>query len=76
MRATTPLPLRTYLQLRLTLDHTDAPILIDLAAVRWTHKHDCGIEFLSIRTGQQERLMRLIDLLHMKNGLLNSRSPY
>ena len=70
MRTTTPVPLRSYLQLRLMPSHTDTPILIDLAAVRWVREQDCGIHFLSLRPDQQERLARLIDLLHMKNALL------
>jgi hypothetical protein len=49
MRTIVSVPLRTYLQLPLKLDHTDTPIVIDLAAVRWTDKHDYGIEFLTVR---------------------------
>ena len=70
MRTIVSVPLRTYLQLRLRLDHTDTPIVIDLAAVRRTDNHDYGIEFLSVQPDQQNRLRRLIDLLHMKSALL------
>jgi hypothetical protein len=70
MRTTSPVPVRSYLQLRLMPSHTDTPILIDLAAVRWVRGQECGIHFLSLRPDQQERLARLIDLLHMKNALL------
>ncbi len=71
MRTTTnPVPVRSYLQLRLMPSHSETPILIDLAAVRWVRGQECGIHFLSLRPDQQERLTRLIDLLHMKNALL------
>jgi hypothetical protein len=49
--------------------HTGIPIVVDLAAVRWVRDEDCGIQFLSLRPDQHERLARLIDLLHMKNAL-------
>lgn len=70
MRTSTPVPVRSYLQLRLMPSHTDTPILVDLAAVRWVRGQDCGIRFLSLRPDQQEKLARLIDLLHIKNALL------
>jgi hypothetical protein len=68
--ASAPVPFRSYLQLRLMPSHSDTPILIDLAAVRWVRGQECGIHFLSLRPDQQERLARLIDLLHIKNALL------
>jgi hypothetical protein len=71
MRATPPVVVRNYLQLRIVPSHTEIPILIELAAVRWVRGPDCGIQFLSIRPDQQERLTRLIDLLHIKNALLD-----
>ena len=74
MRTIVSVPLHTYSQLRLKLDHTDTPIVIDLAAVRWADNHDYGIEFLTVRPDQQDRLRRLIDLLHMKSALLGSPS--
>ena len=71
MRATsTPVQVRRYLQLRIMPSHSDMLILIDLAAVLWVRGQKCGIHFLSLRPDQQERLARLIDLLHMKNALL------
>jgi hypothetical protein len=73
MRATPPVTPRHYLQLRIVPSHTETPILIELAAVRWVHGPDCGIQFLSIRPDQQERLTRLIDLLHIKNALLDKQ---
>lgn len=60
---------RSYLQLRLMPSHSETPILVDLAAVRWSLGQDYGVHFLSVRPDQYERLSRLIDLLHIRNAL-------
>jgi hypothetical protein len=50
------LPVNTYLSLRLLVSPDELPILVDLAAVRWTRETDCGVHFLSVQPPQAERL--------------------
>lgn len=60
MECTAPPPVNTYLSLRMAVSPTGTPILVDLAAVRWSHENTCGIHFLSIRPAQAERLRRFL----------------
>ncbi len=50
------LPVNTYLSLRLVLSPKEMPILVDLAAVRWTRGTACGIHFLSLQPLHTARL--------------------
>jgi len=50
------LPVNTYLSLRLLISPKELPILVDLAAVRWTHGTACGIHFLSLQPSHTARL--------------------
>ncbi|MCS6318821.1 MAG: PilZ domain-containing protein [Nitrospira sp.] len=50
------LPVNTYLSLRLLLSPKEMPILVDLAAVRWTRGTACGIHFLSLQPPYTARL--------------------
>ncbi|GAB1722051.1 MAG: hypothetical protein GDA65_11390 [Nitrospira sp. CR1.1] len=54
------LPINTYLSLRLTISPKEAPVLIDLAAVRWTRGTVCGIHFLFLRPSQTARLQTFL----------------
>ncbi|MBL8071249.1 MAG: PilZ domain-containing protein [Nitrospira sp.] len=50
------LPVNTYLSLRLIISPKEMPVLVDLAAVRWTRGTVCGIHFLSLQPLQTARL--------------------
>ncbi len=56
IEADRPLAVNTYLSLRLQIAPKDMPILVDLAAVRWTRGMNCGVHFLSIQPLQAARL--------------------
>ncbi|WHZ14509.1 MAG: hypothetical protein OJF52_001348 [Nitrospira sp.] len=60
MECTDPPSVNTYLSLRIVVSSTEAPILVDLAAVRWSCEKKCGIHFLSIRPPQAERLHKFL----------------
>jgi hypothetical protein len=55
-----PLPVNTYLSLRLLISPTEPPILVDLAAVRWVREKECGVHFLSVQPPQAERLKKFL----------------
>ena len=50
------LPVNTYLSLRLIISPKEMPVLVDLAAVRWSRGTVCGIHFLSLQPLQTARL--------------------
>lgn len=50
------LPVNTYLSLRLLISPNEMPILVELAAVRWTNGSACGIHFLSLQPLHTARL--------------------
>ncbi|MCE7977871.1 MAG: PilZ domain-containing protein [Nitrospira sp. NTP1] len=54
------LPVNTYLSLRLQISPEQVPILVDLAAVRWTRGTNCGVHFLSIQPLQSARLQTFL----------------
>lgn len=54
------LPVNTYLSLRLMISPKEMPILVDLAAVRWTRGSICGVHFLSLQPQQSERLQTFL----------------
>ncbi|MFO0730335.1 MAG: PilZ domain-containing protein [Nitrospiraceae bacterium] len=60
IETTLPLPVNTYLELRILPSIEELPILIDLAAVRWVHHQECGIQFLAIHPPHRERLRKLL----------------
>ncbi len=62
LETTLPLPVNTYLELRILPSPGELPILIDLAAVRWVHGQECGIQFLAIHPPHGERLRKLLQL--------------
>lgn len=51
-----PVPVNTYLSLRLIISPKEMPVLVDLAAVRWSRGTVCGVHFLSIQPLQAARL--------------------
>ncbi len=56
-----PVPVTTYLELRLEVSLKEPPILVDLAAVRWARGTQFGVQFLSLRREHQDRLNRVIE---------------
>ncbi len=54
------LPVNTYLSLRLQISPNEMPILVDLAAVRWTRGTNCGVHFLSVQPLQSARLQTFL----------------
>ena len=55
------LPINTYVSLRLLISPKEMPVLVDLAAVRWTHGTVSGIHFLSVQPLQAARLQVFLD---------------
>lgn len=60
IECTHPLPVNTYLSLRLLISPTEPPILVDLAAVRWAREKESGIHFLSVQPPQAQRLKKFL----------------
>lgn len=54
------LPVNTYLSLRLITSADELPILVDLAAVRWSRGTNCGVHFLAIQPLQAQRLRAVL----------------
>ena len=55
-----------YLALQLTLPDQQAPttpLTVDVAAVRWTSQRKFGLEFISMPSGDQDRLRRYVKIL-------------
>ncbi len=55
--------LGVYLQLTMQLREREEPILVDLAAVRWTSARRFGVEFIKIRPEERERLKQFVKAL-------------
>ncbi len=55
----------TYLSMRIQLTEQDAPLEIELAAVRWVSGENFGLEFIRIRPDAQERLKRFVRTLEL-----------
>jgi len=55
---------RVELQLHL-LDYQEpiTPLIVDIAAVRWTIQHLCGLEFVSLPSGDKARLLQYVETL-------------
>ncbi len=49
--------------LRIDLYGDDSPLVIDLAAVRWSAKEQFGVEFIQVGTAHLERLQALVKTL-------------
>ena len=54
----------TYLELRIYLTGApEFPMKTDLAVVRWSREREFGLEFITLRPEEQERLYRFINAL-------------
>lgn len=51
------------LVLRLSLPHEALPVVIDVAAVRWSKSPAFGVQFLSVKAAEQQRLDRYLAML-------------
>jgi hypothetical protein len=51
------------LVLRISLPHESTPIVIDVAAVRWSKSPTCGLQFLSMKEADEQRLDRYLSTL-------------
>jgi c-di-GMP-binding flagellar brake protein YcgR len=47
------------------LDHQEptTPLLVEIAAVRWTIQQMCGLEFISLPSKDKQRLLQYVDTL-------------
>ena len=62
--SSTPADRGTYLELRIFLTHDPkSPMKVDLAAVRWAQEQEFGLEFITVRPEEQERLHRFVSTL-------------
>ena len=52
-----------YLALQICLPGQEATLKVDLAAVRWAKGQEFGLEFLTIRSEEEERLRRFLSTL-------------
>ena len=52
-----------YQALQICLPGQEATLKVDLAAVRWTKGQEFGLEFLTIRSEEEERLRRFLSTL-------------
>ncbi len=52
-----------YLALQISLPGQEATLKVDLAAVRWAKGQEFGLEFLAIRSEEEERLRRFLSTL-------------
>ena len=53
----------TFLHLQFRYSETEAPITVDVAVVRTFHRHQMGLEFLTIRPPEESKLRRLLEHL-------------
>lgn len=58
-------PVSSYLSVRIDLSEHDAPLLIDLAAVRWLSDEKIGVEFIRMGEPEQERLRQFVKTLEV-----------
>lgn len=58
----------TYLAIRIQPYQQDSPIEVELAVVRWSEGREFGLEFIRIRTEEQDRLRRFVKTLEAGHG--------
>ena len=54
------IPMDSYLQLEVHLSTGEAPVIVELAAVRWSTRSEFGAEFLTIREDGKSRLLKYL----------------
>ncbi len=55
-----------YLPLRVYLPGQETPLKVDQAAVRWAKEQEFGLEFISMRPEEEERLRRFVSTLETR----------
>lgn len=58
----------TALALHIQLPEQYAPLKVDLAEVRWAQGRECGLEFLTLRLEEKQRLGRFLSTLQRAQG--------
>jgi len=53
-------PLNSYVTLRIELPSEEAPLAIELGAVRWSTEDQFGVEFIRVESAEQVRLQKLV----------------
>lgn len=56
----TPIPIGSYVKMRLSLPNEATPLSIEVAAVRWSNPHGFGVEFIGMSGDDQNRLQRFV----------------
>ncbi len=57
-----------YLALQVSLPGQEATLQVDQAAVRWARVEEFGLEFISMRPEEEERLRRFVSTLETQPG--------
>ena len=52
-----------YLALQVSLPGHDSPLKLDQAVVRWAKEHEFGLEFISMRPEEEQRLRDVVGIL-------------
>ncbi len=65
VRTAVPMADASYVRLLLHPPHAEAPIKVELAAVRWTKGETFGLEFICMNADQQKRLRDFLAILQM-----------
>ncbi len=55
-----------YLTLQMYLPGHESPLKLDQAVVRWAKEHEFGLEFISMRPEEEERLRRFVSTLETR----------
>lgn len=56
----THIPINSYLQLDIQLVQGEAPVIVELAAVRWSTRNEFGAEFLTVREDGKARILKYL----------------
>ncbi len=65
----TPVDTGTYLEMRIyIMGAPEFPLKVDQAVVRWAKEQEFGIEFISMRPEEEERLRRFVSTLETEQS--------
>ena len=63
----TPVDTGTYIEMRIyIMDAPEFPLKVDQAVVRWAKEQEFGVEFISMRPEEEERLRRFVSTLETR----------
>ena len=57
---------QAYLQLQIRLLEEEAPVQVDLAAVRWSNAQRFGVEFIKMQQDVGERIRQFVNMLELE----------